>query len=104
MRNPLRGQPEHEQQEGGQSQEPAEQGAALLGNGQLCQLIGDLRDLVGHAHEDEGADDDVEHGAARDEHQDALGVRRQPDVVLADEQLKGDGRRSFVRFRCSLFI
>lgn len=50
---------------------------------------------MGHAHKDEGADDDVEQGVAWDQHQDALGVRRQPDVVLADEQL-GDGEREGV--------
>lgn len=45
---------------------------------------------MGHADEDEGADDDIERGVPRDQDQDALGVRRQPDVVLADEQLQGD--------------
>lgn len=45
-----------------------------------------------HAHEDEGADDDVERGVAGNQNQDALGVGCQPDVILADEELQwGEG-------------
>lgn len=48
---------------------------------------------MGHAHEDEGAEQQVERGAAGDQDQDALGVGSQPDVILADEQLVETARR-----------
>lgn len=37
------------------------------------------------AHEDEGADYDVEHGVPGDEDQYPLCVGRQPNVILTDE-------------------
>lgn len=59
---------------------------------------------MGDAHEDERADQDVERRAAGDQDQDALGVRRQPDVILADEQLGETKEFSQVggRFRTAL--
>lgn len=86
------GEQQHDGQEGGEGQQAPEQWAVLLGDGHLRQVVGDLRDLVRHAHEDESADDDVERGVAGHQHQDALGVGCQPDVVLADEQLEDTSR------------
>ena len=40
------------------------------------------------ADEDEGGDDDVEDGVVGYEHENAVSVGCQPDVVLRDEQLK----------------
>ena len=40
------------------------------------------------ADEDEGGDDDVEDGVVRYEHENAVSVGCQPDVVLRNEQLK----------------
>ena len=44
--------------------------------------------LVRGADEDEGGDDDVEDGVVGYEHENAVSVGCQPDVVLRDEQLK----------------
>lgn len=43
---------------------------------------------MGDDDEDEGCDDDVEHGVAWYEDKSAVGVGRHPDVVLTDEQLQ----------------
>lgn len=53
----------------------------------MREVSSDLRDLMRHAHEDESADGDVERRVPGDEYQDAPCVRRQPYVVLTDEQL-----------------
>lgn len=70
------GEQQQSAQEGGQGQHPLEQRPVLLGDHHLRQVIGDQRNLVRHAHEDEGADDDVERGVAGHKDQDALGVGR----------------------------
>ena len=44
---------------------------------------------MGHTHKYERADNDVEHRVSRYEHQDAPGVRCQPNVVLANKELGG---------------
>ena len=44
--------------------------------------------LVRGADEDEGGDDDVEDGVVGYEHENAVSVGCQPDVVLRNEQLK----------------
>lgn len=40
-----------------------------------------------HTDKYKSADNDVEHRVPRYEHQDTLGVRSQPYVILADKQL-----------------
>lgn len=79
--------------------EPLQQRHAVFGDDHLGQVVGDEGNLVSHAHEDEGADQDVERWVSRNQHQDSLGVRRQPDVILADEQL-GETK---TRLQCSAF-
>ena len=44
--------------------------------------------LVGNAHKDEGGNDKINHGISGHKHEHAVCVRRQPDVVLGNEQLK----------------
>lgn len=77
--------------------EPLQQRHAVFGDDHLGQVVGDEGNLVSHAHEDEGADQDVERRVSWNQHQDSLGVRRQPDVILADEQL-GETK---MRLQCS---
>lgn len=77
--------------------EPLQQCHAVFGDYHLGQVVGDEGNLVSHAHEDEGADQDVERRVSRNQHQDSLGVCRQPDVILADEQL-GETK---TRLQCS---
>lgn len=49
---------------------------------------GDGVDLVAGADEDEGGEEDVDHRVVGDQHQHAVGVGTEPDVVLGDEQLQ----------------
>ena len=49
---------------------------------------GDGVDLVAGADEDEGGEEDVDHRVVRNQHQHAVGVGTEPDVVLGDEQLQ----------------
>lgn len=70
-----------------ETRQPLPQGGTVLRNEDLSEVIGDLRDLVRHTDEDESADRDVQHWAPGDEDQNPPRVRRQPDVILANEQL-----------------
>ena len=45
-------------------------------------------DLMACTDEDEGGQEDVDHGVVWDEDQNPVGVGAQPYVVLGDEQLK----------------
>lgn len=79
---------EDESHEESSRQKSLEQTATVFRNGHLGQVIGDQWNLVSDTHEDEGADDDVKGGDSGYKDQDALGVSRQPDVVLTDEELQ----------------
>lgn len=69
------------------ARQPPEEGRAIFRNSDLCEVRGDLRNLMRHTNEDERADDDVECRVPGDKDQDAPGVCCQPDVVLTNEQL-----------------
>ena len=51
------------------------------------------------ADEDEEGDDDVEDGVVGYEHENAVSVGCQPDVVLCDEQLKQTRMRKSEQYR-----
>lgn len=67
--------------------ESLQQSHAVLGDDHLGKIIGDEGNLVSYTHKDEGADHDVKWRVPGDQDQNSLGVRSQPDVVLANEQL-----------------
>jgi hypothetical protein len=50
------------------------------------ELCGERVDLVTGAHEDEGGEEDVEHGIVGHQHQHTVRISTQPNVVL---KLKG---------------
>ena len=56
-----------------------------VGHRVLTQGACDLMDLVRRHDEDEWSDDHVEDRVTGNKDQDSVGVRRHPDVVLADE-------------------
>lgn len=86
------------QQQYNQTEEPhgpqsLQQGHAVFGDDHLGQVIGDEGDLMSYTNKDEGADHDVKRRVSWDQDQNSLGVCRQPDVILAYEQL-GETNRS----------
>ena len=47
-------------------------------------------DFVGGADEDKGGQNDIQHGILGEQHEDAVSVSRQPNMVLGDKQLQRD--------------
>lgn len=84
---PPPGQEQRHQAEDPHGGQPLQQGHAVFGDDHLGQVVGDEGNLMGHAHKDKSADQDVEGRDSWDQDQNSLGVGRQPDVVLAYEQL-----------------
>ena len=81
------GEQQHNQTEEPHGPQPLQQGRAVFGDDHLGQVVGDEGNLVSHTDKDEGADHDVEWRVPWNQDQDPLGVCRQPDVILAYEQL-----------------
>lgn len=71
-----------------EQEEVTQQSLELCGHGILDECAGDDIDFVGDDDKDEWGDDDVEYGVRRNEHKDAMGVGRHPDVVLTNKQLQ----------------
>lgn len=59
----------------------------IVGDGTLDEPIGDAVQFVRYANKDERCYDNIGHRVARDEHQNAVSIGRQPNVVLTNEQL-----------------
>ena len=94
------GQQQDSQSEDPHGPQPLQQGHAVFGDDHLGQVVGDEGNLMSHANEDEGADQDVQRRVSGDQDQNALGVGGQPDVVLAYEQLGETNRMRREEYKC----
>lgn len=75
--------------EGEEEEDHVAQGALPVGgHGERRQLTGDGVHLVSGAHQNESGDGHVERRIAGHEHEDAVRVGRQPDVVLTCRRVK----------------
>ena len=77
---------QQQRKKGGVAQRCSPTVGHCVGLQKLCQLS----NLVRHTDKQEGSDDEVEDLIRRDQHQHAVGVGRQPDMILCNKKLEGE--------------